>query len=264
MTPTLTFNTCEKTKNYSDYGTELNLANISELKNRILKINRKRTQLKLCYFDSDYVWQKVVTETDKPIPNNLTWLSRKDETNTEGMPIISGDYNPLIPYTIGNTNFNRQLLYQAISKLRPGDTLDTLIKYYNTRTEHTYQDWMIMHKFSTPDMSDTNNCLKAAKVSDDVFRFVLKIDKPKIEREVDNHDTSTFDFIRITVGIPTTWPTDRRQFARAHMREINRAALIKLKYNRVWQMYNLPISALKISDCIITQQSEIELLYERR
>ena len=119
-----------------------------------------------------------------------------------------------------------------------------------------------MHKFHELDMSDTNNVLIAAKVSPDVFRFVLKIDKPQIEREYGNNNTHTFDFIRIQVAIPTTWPTDKRKFAREHIKEINRAALLKLKYSRGWQAFDLPVNILRLTECIVTQQSEIEMLYE--
>ncbi|MBD5583993.1 MAG: hypothetical protein HDQ88_02840 [Clostridia bacterium] len=262
MTPTLEFKPYEKNKSDNFYGQSQRLDDVADIRNRILRISKRHEDLSIYYFDSDYVYRKMSTKTGLPVPNGLVWCPPNYGYLQDNPNIISGYARPRIPRSFGNTNLNRHCLYQAISKLRPGDTIDTLIKYYNTRTEHTYNEWLLMHRFHERDMSDTNTVLLMAKVSPEVYKFVLKIDKPQIEREYGNNNTHTFDFIRIQVAIPTTWPTDKKKFTREHIREINRAALLKLKHSRSWQAFDLPVNILRLTECIITQQSEIELLYE--
>ena len=110
--------------------------------------------------------------------------------------------------------------------------------------------------------TSTGKILNENKVDYQLHHFILKISQPIFERDIENSNNRTFDFIRCYVSIPTkeSFP-ERNQFIKKHKKDIIKLVIYKIKNSKKFQYYNIPINFLKIDHIIITNQNEIEILF---
>lgn len=98
-------------------------------------------------------------------------------------------------------------------------------------------------------------------------QLVQEISSPVFEREPENDDPSTFDRIRVTVGLPRyqfpSWEVLRSE-VKIHRHEIYRLVLDKLENDRRFKRYGVPINFLKLSDVILLRNYSLEFIFELR
>lgn len=96
------------------------------------------------------------------------------------------------------------------------------------------------------------------------FRSKYKISpNNSAERETDNNNKNSFDFIRIRISIPTkkSFP-NRSRFVNDNMRYFIHAALSKIESSKRFLRYEIPVTCLSLKKATITCASELELLFE--
>lgn len=136
-------------------------------------------------------------------------------------------------------NITNLILFQkCICMLNLGDNLDTL-KYYckNTKLE------------SNPKLEGLN-------------RFITKIDNPDFSRIPENPKPNTFDYIIVFVNVVKYWDTDKKEYIKKHINEINELVINKIKNDSHFQKYGIPISFLKLANVAITIDSRIKYVFE--
>lgn len=95
----------------------------------------------------------------------------------------------------------------------------------------------------------------------DLERFITKIDRPTMERDVDNHNTKTFDFIRMHMYI-LTYETDPMNIIKTYKKDILMMALDRIEQTRSFKRYGIPINFLKLDKfTYCDNQKMIELLF---
>ena len=98
-----------------------------------------------------------------------------------------------------------------------------------------------------------------------VERLVQYISPPVYERFPENKDESTFDCIRLTVGLPTyqydSWEALQNE-VKKYMPEIYQLVIRKLKEDRQFKRYGVPINFLKLSNVTMLHDFSIEFIFE--
>lgn len=227
-----------------------------QLRNRVLKqlTYNDHKNTRLYFFDSNLRYAHVDIINPCPLPEHLIWPNQTKHTPTA---------KPNMPDQIKDHVINKQALRIAIDKLQQNDTPYHLMKYYEALRPVPPELPKERPHETKPDRPTNNVTRPTAPLPtfDTVDKFVLRIDKPKIERELTNPNKDTFDFVRIFLAIPQKHP-NRSQFIRNHLKEINRMALAKIQNNTSYKRYGVPINFLRLTEYTITRQSELMLLYE--
>lgn len=97
---------------------------------------------------------------------------------------------------------------------------------------------------------------------DSIDRFITKIATPSFERATGNMTKGTFDFIRVEVGIITEWHEDRLKYIKKHKDEITKRVLERIKENKRFQNFGVPINFLKVSNITLTLDSALVYVFE--
>ncbi len=143
----------------------------------------------------------------------------------------------------GETCFNNNLWRKAVSRFEVGMTLTECVRIFMaTELEH--------HVPQEPSP---------------VERLVQYISPPVYERFPENKDESTFDCIRLTVGLPTyqydSWEALQNE-VKKYMPEIYQLVIRKLKEDRQFKRYGVPINFLKLSNVTMLHDFSIEFIFE--
>lgn len=98
-----------------------------------------------------------------------------------------------------------------------------------------------------------------------IDRLVQYIASPVFEREPGNIDESTFDRIRITVGLPRyqfdSWEALRNEVNK-YQKEIYQRVIQKLEQDRSFMGYGVPLNFLKLSNAILLRDFSMEFIFE--
>lgn len=100
---------------------------------------------------------------------------------------------------------------------------------------------------------------------DEYSRFILKINNPSVERDTDNLDKDTFDFVRVMVSIPdkdTMNNAEVMSMYKKYKDRLMKDVLEKISNSRSFKKYNVPINFLRLSRSTVTSSREIMLLFE--
>ena len=100
---------------------------------------------------------------------------------------------------------------------------------------------------------------------DEYGRFILKINNPSVERDTDNLDKDTFDFVRVMVSIPdkdTMNNAEVMSMYKKYKDRLMKDVLEKISNSRSFKKYNVPINFLRLSRSTVTSSREIMLLFE--
>lgn len=95
--------------------------------------------------------------------------------------------------------------------------------------------------------------------------YITGVHNPHMERETDNTDTKTFDFIRLEYSLKSklTMPQDELMKAvRADIKDILVHAYKKIENAYVFQKYNVSVNLLKCSRCMVTSDRMLQLTFE--
>ena len=145
--------------------------------------------------------------------------------------------------TIGETCFNMNVWRKAVARFKIGATLEECIRVFlATELEH----------HSPENLSPIDG-------------LVQYIAPPAYERAPENRDKSTFDWVRITVGLPRyrfdSWDALRDE-VKKYQKEIFRRVLQRLKDDCQFEKYGLPIQLLKVSNVTLLHDFSLEFIFE--
>lgn len=96
----------------------------------------------------------------------------------------------------------------------------------------------------------------------DLERFITKIDRPIIERDTDNLNAKTFDFVRVHMYTLTYEEDDPLKLIKKYRKDILAMALEQIEKSKRFKHYGLPINFLKLDHfTYCDNQKMIELLF---
>lgn len=240
----------------SQYSLLQGTEDFSILKNRILRSRSNPTQTKLYYFDENLIYRDLIVDNNTPRPNFLT------VETYNGKDIISSTTNPQQPQIIDGVKIQTKMFRQAVIQLKSGNKIDTLVEYYNSRLQaDSFESWIYDHNFSNHTASTTDHLMIKNQTEKEIRRFITKINAPQFEREPENKNKNTFDFVRIYLSVLTSQP-NKREFIKQNLKAINRLAVTSIENHKNWKKYGLETNYLRLTQCTLTQQSELVLLYE--
>lgn len=143
----------------------------------------------------------------------------------------------------GETCFNMNVWSKAASRFEAGMTLKECIGVF-LQTELTHN---------------------VTQEPSPIDRLVQYIIPPTYERIPENSDESTFDYIRITVGVPRyhfdSWETLQNQVEK-YQNEIYQRVIQKLEKDRQFKKYGVPVSFLKLSGVMLLRDFSMEFIFE--
>lgn len=98
-----------------------------------------------------------------------------------------------------------------------------------------------------------------------VDRLVQSIAPPAYERVPGNNNKTTFDHIRMTVGLPryqfNSWEALLNE-VKKHQRGIYQRVAQRLEKDRQFKKYGIPMNFLKVSDVILRRDFSMEFIFE--
>lgn len=98
-----------------------------------------------------------------------------------------------------------------------------------------------------------------------VDRLVQSIAPPAYERVPGNNNKTTFDHIRMTVGLPryqfNSWEALLNE-VKKHQRGIYQRVAQRLEKDRQFKKYGIPMSFLELSDATLLRDFSMELIFE--
>ena len=203
--------------------------------------------------DDELVQCAINDAVDKDIVNKIvrifggdTWYFNESLVYTlipKGEPIpkhIGKKWNTL------SSVFKPAIWEKAKGQFTAGMTLEECVRIYMT----------ISVKRSEEKASDCANY-------SDFERLVTSISHPSIERKIDNDNTKTFDFIRISVALPK-YIYSKEELTmeiKANIKEITQLVIRKIETSSAFKRYDIPVDFLKISRCVIRPDYTLEYLF---
>lgn len=141
------------------------------------------------------------------------------------------------------TCFNLNVWQKAVSYFAVGMTLrDCIGIFLKTELEHS-----------------------APQKQTPIDQLIQSIAPPIYERVPENRDKTTFDRIRITVGLPryrfNSWAALQTE-VKKYQREIYRRVLHKLETDRQFKSFGVPINFLKLSNIMLLRDFSMEFIFE--
>lgn len=143
----------------------------------------------------------------------------------------------------GETCFNMRVWNKAVSQFKVGATLEECIEIF-LKTELA--------------------CAVPQELTP-IDQLMQYIASPVYERDSENTDEATFDYIRITVGLPryrfNSWETLQNE-VKNHQKEIYQRVIQKLEKDRQFKKYGIPVDFLKMSNATLLRNFSIEFIFE--
>lgn len=144
---------------------------------------------------------------------------------------------------LGETCFNLNVWHKAVSQFEVGMTLDECIRIF-LKTESVH---------------------RVLQEQPPIDRLVQSIASPIYERNPENKNESTFDRVRIVVGLCryqfTSWEALRDEVEK-HRDEIYQRVVSKLENDRQFKKYGVPINFFRLSDAILLRNFSMEFIFE--
>lgn len=141
------------------------------------------------------------------------------------------------------TCFDMRVWFKAVSKFKVGMTLEECVYIF----------------------LETKIVRHAPQELTPFDRLVQIIGPPEYERVPENQDASTFDRIRVTVGLSRylcpSWENLRSE-VKKYLHEIYRRGLQRIAADRRFKRYGVPINFIKLSSATLLRDFSIELIFE--
>lgn len=154
-----------------------------------------------------------------------------------------GNRNPLLFEIRGEPCFNMTLWHKAVARFEVGMTLADCVQVF-LKTKLVYQ---------------------APREPSDFERLVLSIGPPIYEQVSENKNKATIDRIRVVVGLSryrfSSWG-DLRNEVNKFRHEIYRQVIQRVKEDRRFKKYGVPINFLKIDAVTLLRDFSIEFIFE--
>ena len=98
-----------------------------------------------------------------------------------------------------------------------------------------------------------------------VIDYITGINKPDIEREIDNTNTKTFDFITVYYSLKSSLTMSQEDLMAAvnrDIRDIVQHAFHLIDDACTFQKFGIPVNILKCSRCMVTADRMLQLTFE--
>ena len=92
-------------------------------------------------------------------------------------------------------------------------------------------------------------------------RFIGRVEVI-MERESDNANPNTFDFVRVFAYTTYEPEGGKRNFIKQHVADIKQYVIEKIEADKDFQQYKVPICFLKLANITITTHNDIVLIFE--
>lgn len=144
---------------------------------------------------------------------------------------------------IGEICFNMNVWRKAVSQFKVGMTLKECVSIFlNTKLVHG------VRREQTP-----------------IDKLVQHIAPPIYERIPGNTNDATFDYIRMTVGLPryqfSSWEALQNE-VKKHQQDIYQRVVQRLEKDGQFKKYGIPMSFLKLSDVTLLRDFSMEFIFE--
>lgn len=173
--------------------------------------------------------------------------------------------------------FKRKVLEETASELPDGTHLSRIITVYNDKIAGLISKQQIhdeqkeqrrlqrqQERYNQGKTADTplNKLMVELQIPFEIYNFITGIGSVHIEREPENKNKNTFDFVRVYASTKALPLEQKRQILSAYKREILRLILTKIKRSPNFQKYNISINFLRLTQCIITRDQQIVFGFE--
>ncbi len=140
----------------------------------------------------------------------------------------------------------------ALSKIEAGWTYDMLAKQLK-KTQAHYKKIRELHSKGEKPHPDPVG----------IDRFLVHYERPVFERIPENKNTSTFDFVKVSVGYATIWPFgDRKAYIKENIREITDRVVRHLEEYKQFAKYEVPVNMLTVTKVLDRMDSTLEFIFE--
>ena len=173
--------------------------------------------------------------------------------------------------------FDEKGIYRRISSIEAKEVLNNIYTRYDGSTFHFfYNNKVNMNIFNKAlgRMKVGNNFDEFKEIYENIEfdhhikpegmdRFITKIDLPKFIKKPENQDLEVFDFIYIDVFVVTEWESDIYKYILENRKEITNRVVNKLKTNRRFKKFSIPINFLKLTKITYSRgQNFIRFVFE--
>lgn len=216
-----------KMKNYIE-NTKIDVSQIKLVPYRNLNISNTTQNVK--YFDENGILQVIPKEQAYGIVDGVIKENEHMKASVK---------NAKIREMFGSNNLN--LIAAVTRRIQPGENFEKFLEYCKETTfkeKHTY--------------------------SSELERFIGRIDKISIERDAENLNKNTFDFIRVKVYLNEldNLKGSLKENAKKYLPDIMKTVLDKIKNNNYYKRYGIPIEFLKVSNITLTKDAQLEFIFE--
>lgn len=220
------------------------------------------------YLNSTACLQTAVIDIYKPrvtLPKPLYTVRKLCSADDKSIRVLNG------------VEFKRKVLEETASELPDGTHLSRIITVYNDKIAGLISKQQIndeqkeqrrlkrqqerYNQGKTPDTA-LNKLMVELQMPFEVYNFITGIGCVRMEREPENKDKSTFDFVRVYASTKTISLEEKRQILSTYKREILRLILTKIKRSPNFQRYDISINFLRLTQCTLTRDQQIVFVFE--
>lgn len=203
-----------------------------DITNIVLRVR----QGKVYFFNEQGIYQAVPCEEAVMVLTDASHCPLPNRRLENGKFVFEYNYCPDVIHIV-RQNYNSNLMQKAITALEVGDSMQRFTELLNTVTF----DYKELPK--------------------GLDRFVTKIDTPIFERERDNCNVKTIDFIRVNVYICRNWD-NRSAYIKENLPAIKEMVIKKIRNTKKFQNYGIPINVFQISNITLKQDDSLTFVFE--
>lgn len=137
-------------------------------------------------------------------------------------------------WTSGKSPYGNELLYNKIFRqMKEGDSYERLLDLVK------------------------NTVIEKHELPKGIDRFITKIESPIIERETNNPNKNTFDFITVECHIlkEENCEGNRMEYIRKHKRKINGKVMASIASSKSFRKYGVSVNVLKLYSLMLVKNS---------
>lgn len=173
--------------------------------------------------------------------------------------------------------FKQKVLEETASELPDGTHLSRIITVYNDKIlglinkqqindeqkeQRRFKRYQERYNQGKTPNTPLNKLMLELQTPFEIYNFITNISCVSIEREPENKNKNTFDFVRVYASTKALSLTEKRQILSTYKREILRLILTKIKQSPDFRRYNIPINFLRLTQCTLTRDQQIVFVFE--
>lgn len=202
-----------------------------DVRNKMLR----KCRGKVYFFDKDFIWRSIpVSEANKLI-YDTKWHDEFEIGHQKRKLFKDSDF---------------RVVNKILPKLQIGDHISKLIELAEQTTIEV----------KTEEEREKEK-EKELKNRSEIENFIIRVRPPEIYRTKDNKKKKTFDFIEVTILIRESFP-EKKKFIEQHKKELFQMAVDKIKDNKRFQSFGIPIGTLCVKSIQLFSDSSLVWIFE--